>query len=275
MRKNVKSNKIEMIDGNGREMKKTIIVMPVANEENTMGGIIEKILALPYDNLFLYSVFVFYSSDGTRAIIEEYERKTDKVKLIFYKESYGVISCYLEGFRHALKDGAERVIEMDGGGSHLPEEIPRFIEKLDEGYDCVWGSRFVEGGGISHHPLYRRILSSGGTILANVVLGTRLKDMTSGFEGFQRYVLEDLKLDQFLSTGHMYQTEMRYYCRNYRTVEVPIHYVGSESSFRFQVVAEALRILFQLKKAGKTIYRDSGKSATDKQLPGKKKSGKK
>ena len=48
MRKNVKSNKIEMIDGNGREMKKTIIVMPVANEENTMGGIIEKILALPY-----------------------------------------------------------------------------------------------------------------------------------------------------------------------------------------------------------------------------------
>ena len=275
MRKNVKSNKIEMIDGNGREMKKTFIVMTVAYEENTMGVIIEKILALPYDNLYLYPVMDNYSTDGTRAIIEEYERKTDKVKLIFYKESYGVISCYLEGFRHALKDGAERVIEMDGGGSHLPEEIPRFIEKLDEGYDCVWGSRFVEGGGISHHPLYRRILSSGGTILANVVLGTRLKDMTSGFEGFQRYVLEDLKLDQFLSTGHMYQTEMRYYCRNYRTVEVPIHYVGSESSFRFQVVAEALRILFQLKKAGKTIYRDSGKSATDKQLPGKKKSGKK
>ena len=247
-------------------MKKTIIVMPVANEETTMGGIIEKILALPYDNLYLYPVMDNYSTDGTRAIIEKYEKKTDRVKLIFYKESYGVISCYLEGFRHALKDGAERVIEMDGGGSHLPEEIPRFIEKLDEGYDCVWGSRFVEGGGISHHPLYRRILSSGGTILANVVLGTRLKDMTSGFEGFQRYVLEDLKLDRFLSTGHMYQTEMRYYCRNYRTVEVPIHYVGSESSFRFQVVAEALRILFQLKKAGKTIYRDSGKSTTDKQL---------
>ena len=102
-------------------------------------------------------------------------------------------------------------------------------------------------------------MSSGGTILANVVLGTRLKDMTSGFEGFQRYVLEDLKLDRFLSTGHMYQTEMRYYCRNYRTIEVPIHYVGSESSFRFKVVVEALRILFQLKKAGKSIYRDSGK----------------
>ena len=229
--------------------------MPVANEEKTMGGVLDQVLALPYDNLYIYVVMDNYSTDGTRAIVEEYEKKNRKVKLIFYKESYGVISCYLEGFRHALRDGAERVIEMDGGGSHLPEEIPRFIEKLDEGYDCVWGSRFVEGGGISNHPLYRRVLSSGGTILANLVLGTRLKDMTSGFEGFQSYVLENLKLDEFLSKGHMYQTEMRYYCRDYHTIEVPIHYIGSESSLRPKAVLEALKILFCLKKSGKSIQR--------------------
>lgn len=46
-------------------------------------------------------------------------------------------------------------------------------------------------------PLYRRILSQGGTFLANLVLGTRLKDMTSGFEGFQRKVLENMNLDGF------------------------------------------------------------------------------
>ena len=48
----------------------------------------------------------------------------------FYKESYGVISCYLEGFRRALADGAECILEMDGGGSHSPSEIPQFIEKI-------------------------------------------------------------------------------------------------------------------------------------------------
>lgn len=84
--------------------------------------------------------------------------------------------------------------------------------------------------------------------MANFVLGTRLKDMTSGFEGFQRHILEQMNLDQFLSTGHMYQTEMRYYCRNFRTVEVPIHYMGSSSSLKGSSVTEALRILFQLKK---------------------------
>ena len=160
-------------------MKKTIIVMPVANEEATIGVALNEILALGYDNLYIYPVMDIFSKDNTQKIIEEYEEKTDKVKLIFYEESYGVISCYLEGFRQALADGADQIIEMDGGGSHLPSELPQFLEKLEEGYECVWGSRFVKGGGISNHPLYRRILSSGGTVLANVVLGTRLKDMTS------------------------------------------------------------------------------------------------
>lgn len=229
-------------------MKKTIIVMPVANEEATMESLLDDILNLPYDNLYIYPVIDSYSKDRTEEIIREKEKQSQRVKCIFYKESRGVSTCYLEGFRQALHDGAERIIEMDGGGSHLPSEIPQFIEKLDEGYDCVWGSRFIRGGGISGQPLYRRILSSGGTWLANLVLGTRLKDMTSGFEGFQRSVLKNMRLDKFLSRGHMYQTEMRYYCRKYRTIEVPIHYVGSSSSLKNSSVREALQILFKLKK---------------------------
>lgn len=236
-------------------MKKTIIVMPVANEEEHMAEVLEEILALPYENLSIYPVVDNFSKDKTEEIIREYEKKTDRVKCIFYKESRGVISCYLEGFRQALKDGAEFIIEMDGGGSHLPKEVPQFIDNLEKGYDCVWGSRFIAGGDISHHPLYRRILSSGGTILSNLVLGTKLKDMTSGFEGFQREVLEKLDFDAFLSTGHMYQTEMRFYCRKYHTVEVPIHYIGGSSSLKLKSVKEALKILFMLKKNETNVWR--------------------
>ncbi len=236
-------------------MKKTIIVMPVANEEATMGMVLDNILSLPYDNLYIYPVIDSYSKDRTEEIIRDREKVDSRVKCIFYKESKGVITCYLEGFRQALKDGAERIIEMDGGGSHLPSEIPQFIEALDKGYDCVWGSRFIEGGGISEQPLYRRFLSGGGTVLANIVLGTKLKDMTSGFEAFQREVLENMDLDAFMSRGHMYQTEMRYYCRNYNTIEVPIHYVGSSSSLKMSSVTEALSILFKLKKNEKAVFK--------------------
>lgn len=236
-------------------MKKTIIVMPVANEESTMGQILDDILELPYDNLYIYPVVDSYSKDRTEEIIREKEKISDKVKCIFYQESTGVISCYLEGFRQALADGAERILEMDGGGSHLPAEIPQFLKKMEEGYDCVWGSRFMEGGSMKEQPLYRRILSQGGTFLSNFVLGTRLKDMTSGFEGFQREVLESMNLDGFLSTGHMYQTEMRYYCRNLKTIEVPIHYVGTASSLKGSSVTEALKLLFQLKRNETLIWK--------------------
>ncbi|MCR5590888.1 MAG: glycosyltransferase [Lachnospiraceae bacterium] len=235
-------------------MKKIIIVMPVANEEKTMGSVIESILALPYDNLYLYPVIDSYSKDRTEEIIRSYE-STGRVKCIFYKESRGVISCYLEGYRQAIADGADCVLEMDGGGSHQPSEIPQFVEKLEEGYDCVWGSRFTKGGEMSNQPLYRRILSSGGTVLANLVLGTKLKDMTSGFEGFQADVLKRMNLDRFLSTGHMYQTEMRYYCRSLNCVEVPIHYIGGESSLKASSVVEALSILFKLKKHEQYIWK--------------------
>jgi glycosyltransferase involved in cell wall biosynthesis len=235
-------------------MKKTIIVMPVANEQETMKDIIEEVLALPYDNLHLYPVIDYYSKDKTEEIIRSYEN-TGRVKCIFYKESTGVISCYMEGYRQAIRDGAEFVIEMDGGGSHKPSEIPQFIQKLEEGYDCVWGSRFIKGGGLDNDPLYRRILSGGGTFLSNIVLGTTLKDMTSGFEAFKREILEKFDFDAFLSTGHMYQTEMRFYCRNYNTVEVPIHYTAGKSSLKLKSVTEALSILFKLKKNEKNVFR--------------------
>lgn len=77
--------------------------------------------------------------------------------------------------------------------------------------------------------------------------------MTSGFEGFTREVLEKFTFQNFLSTGHMYQTEMRFYCRKYKQIEVPIHYVGGTSSLKWKSVLEALKILFLLKKNEKRV----------------------
>lgn len=228
--------------------RKIIIIMPVANEEDTMSQLLRELLALPFENLYIYPIIDSCSKDDTEKIIREEEAKTHRIKCIFHTESTGVISCYLEGFRRALRDGADFIIEMDGGGSHQPAELSQFIEGLEQGYDCVWGSRFASGGGIRNLSLYRRILSGGGTMLANLVLGTKLKDMTSGYEGFKRHVLENMDLDKFLSKGHIYQTEMRFYCRNYKTKEVPIHYVGGKSSLQLKSVSEALKVLFTLKK---------------------------
>ena len=236
-------------------MKKTIIVMPVANEEKTIGSVLDKLLALNYENLRVFPVMDNYSKDGTLDIVKEYERKTDgKIHLVFHDESYGVVSCYLHGFKKALEADADYVIEMDGGGSHLPSEVPQFIEGLEQGYDCVFGSRFMEMGGVIDDPIYRRFLSKGGTFMGNVVLKTHYIDMTSGFEAFRREVLQNLQLDHFLSKGHIYQTEMRYYCRNLNYKEVPIHYIAGDSSLSIKSVKEAFSVLFQIKENEKNVW---------------------
>lgn len=235
--------------------KKIVIVMPVANEENTMEEVIDIITNLPYDNLYYYPVIDDFSQDDTEIIIRTKAEGNHRIKPIYYEGSTGVISCYIEGFKQALNDGADMIIEMDGGMSHDPRQVPQFIEKLEQGYDCVWGSRFVLGGEVSDTPLYRKILSGGGTLLSNIVLGTKLKDMTSGYEAFQRTVLECMNLDKIMSTGHMYQTEMRYYCRNLNCAEVPIHYRGSSSGLKFRTVVEAVKILFMLKDHEEKIWK--------------------
>lgn len=234
-------------------MSKYSVVMPAANEEKTIMNTIEGIMGYEERPLHLYIVMDDYSKDSTEELIRKAMKIYDRLHLVFYKESKGVATCYLYGFKVALDEGADFIIEMDAGGSHNIEDIPKFLEKLDEGYSCVWGSRFIKGGGVKDLPVYRQFLSRGGTVLSNVVLGTSLKDMTSGFEAFKADVLKKMNLDLFLSRGHMYQTEMRYYCRNEKSVEVPIVYIGSESGLKFKSVTEALDILFRLKEYEKEV----------------------
>ena len=66
-------------------MKKTIVVMPVANEESTMGAVLEEIMNLPYDNLYVYPVIDSFSKDRTEEIIHEMEQKYDRIKMIFHR----------------------------------------------------------------------------------------------------------------------------------------------------------------------------------------------
>ncbi len=229
-------------------MKKVTIIIPVANEESTIANILDRILVLPYPNLLIFPIMDKHSHDATETIVDDYEANTNhRVHKIFYEESTGIASCIFKGYEEALKDNADYIIEMDAGGSHSPEELPKFIELLEQGYDCAWGSRFIAGGMDDNMPWYRLLLSRGGTILANLVLGTKLKDMTSGFEAYQADVLRQFDFSKFLSKGHMYNTEIRYYCRNCKSIEVPIHYVGSSSALKARTVIRALRILFKLK----------------------------
>jgi len=92
------------------------------------------------------------------------------------------------------------------------------------------------------------MLSKGGTILANLLLGTNLTDMTSGFQLFKRETLQKILDKGIKSRGHFFQTEMKAYCRNIKSVEIPIHYKSPSSTVSQKIVFDAIYHLVRLFK---------------------------
>lgn len=240
-------------------MKKVGISMPVANEEATIRQFLDNLLLELSSLDFVFTVYIImdsFSKDNTFKLVQELAQTDERIKLIFFQGSTGVVSCYLHGMKLALEEGCDYIIEMDSGGSHPPAKIKGILFSLDqEGYDVVFMSRFMEEGGIRNFPLYRRIISRGGTILANWWLGSRYKDATSGFEAFRKEVLQRLKLDSFISVGGIYQTEMKYYCYclSVKIKELPFVYVGTTTAFKPKWIWISLKTLFWIKYNRKNV----------------------
>src|SRR5260370_30321221 len=116
---------------------------------------------------------------------------------------------------------------MDADFSHDPSVLPVLRAALEEA-DVVLGSRYVAGGGTLRWPLWRRLLSRGGSAYASLVLGLPMRDLTGGFKGFRRQVLEALlpDLETMQAQGYAFQIEMTYRCarQGFGIAEVPIRF---------------------------------------------------
>ncbi len=226
------------------------IVCPMANESATaatfINAVLEQCQPQEFKSVTFFAILDRASRDGTLELLREVEKVQPQLCAVWSPENRSVVDAYIRGYREALNAGCDWILEIDAGYSHQPSEIPQFFEKMREGYDCVFGSRFCEGGKMEESPLKRRIISRGGSVLTNVVLGTKLKDMTSGFELFSRPVLEEVLDKGIHSRGHFFQTEIKAYCRGRRVVEVPIHYRAASDSVNNMVLKDAFANLWRL-----------------------------
>jgi dolichol-phosphate mannosyltransferase len=185
------------------------------------------------------------SPDGTGRIADDLAAELSYVDVLHRTRKEGLGPAYLAGFRRALGDGAELVLEMDCDFSHNPADVPRLIAAAQDGADLVLGSRYVDGGSIGSWGPVRRLVSAGGSWYARVLLGTHLRDLTGGFKCYRRRVLETIDLDAIRSKGYAFQIETTYRAlrAGFRVVEVPIHFVDREvggSKMSRAIVAEAV-----------------------------------
>jgi dolichol-phosphate mannosyltransferase len=166
------------------------------------------------------------SPDGTGEIADRLAGELDFVSVLHRDRKEGLGPAYIAGFRRALADDAELILELDCDFSHDPADIPRLIAACESGADLALGSRYVPGGGTENWGLTRRIVSWGGSFYARLLLGVGIHDLTGGFKCYRRHVLETIDLDAIGSKGYAFQIEITYRAlrKGFRVVEVPIRF---------------------------------------------------
>jgi dolichol-phosphate mannosyltransferase len=184
------------------------------------------------------------SPDGTGEIADRLAGELQWVDVLHRPRKEGLGRAYLDGFRWALADGAELVLEMDCDFSHDPKDVPRLIATAEDA-DLVLGSRYVAGGGTANWGLLRRAISRWGSLYAQLLLGLGVRDLTGGFKAYRRAVLETIDLDAIESRGYAFQIETTYRTlrAGFRVVEIPIRFTDREvggSKMSHAIVLEAV-----------------------------------
>jgi len=221
------------------------VVVPMANEEEDFSPFISSLCEV-LDKLGCGKVYLIVdkiSIDNTFKLCSEISELDHRFVTVWSPENRNVVDAYLKGYRTALGDGHEIIIEMDAGLSHDPKALPMFLRVLNEGNECAFGSRFINGGSICDSTWKRTFLSKIGTILTNLLLGSKMYDMTSGYQGFHASVVEKFVAYQLLSKAHFYQTELRYLLRKSRYSEIPIHYRAPSPSVSKKAILNSIMVL--------------------------------
>jgi glycosyltransferase involved in cell wall biosynthesis len=165
------------------------VVVPLYNESAVAQELYDRLTkTLTATNLYYELIFIDDGSkDNTLQLIKEIASKDSKVVVVELRRNFGQTPALAAGFDVAR---GQIIISMDGDLQHLPEEIPIFLEKIDEGYDVVSGWRKNRVDNL----VMRKIPSRAANWLASKISGVDIHDFGTTFKAYRREVIEELHL---------------------------------------------------------------------------------
>ena len=230
-------------------MPYAMVVIPTYNESENLAGLVRSILALPAGIDVL--VVDDGSPDGTGDIADQLAAETSRVHVLHRTKKEGIGPAYVAGFQYALRQGVERILQMDADLSHNPQDLPRLLA-ASENADLVLGSRYKGWVRVLDWSVRRLMLSLGASAYVKMILGMPIADPTGGFKCFRRRVLESIDLDHIASKGYSFQIEMNYrsWKKGFQVVEIPIVFterLRGGSKITKNIIYEALYILWRIR----------------------------
>ena len=200
---------------------KLSVIVPVYNEEQTIGAVIERIRAVNLGSIEKEIIVANDgSNDGTKRTIDEGPWRTDPtVRVLHSPINLGKGAAVRLGIQHATGDV---LLTQDADLELDPEEYGTLLAPiLNDGATVVYGSRFLQrNDAIS---IRTRVANRALTVFTNILFGGRLTDMETGYKVFRREVLHDIRLR---SVGFDFEPEVtaKLLLAGYSIVEVPIGY---------------------------------------------------
>lgn len=190
------------------------IIIPFYNEEKSLPILYHKIIDV-LNRLKKTFEIIFIddgSTDNSYKHVTALKQHNKDIKLIKLRSNSGKARALDEGFQLA---NGEIIFTMDADLQDDPEEIPRFLNKIEEGYDLVsgWKKRRFD-------PLEKRLVSKFFNYITSLVSGIKLHDFNCGFKAYKKDVLDEIKVYGDL---HRYIPVLAYW-RGFRVGEIPIQH---------------------------------------------------
>lgn len=164
------------------------IVIPSYNEADnlpsTLAGLYEALTKANIQHELL--VVNDNSSDGTLAVLRGLKYKIPTLTWVNNNPPNGFGLAVRKGLK-AFKGDAVAIVMADG--SDAPEDVVRFYQTLQQGYDCVFGSRFMKGGKVIDYPTHKRLLNRVANHVIRLMMQIKYNDMTNAFKCYRRHVI--------------------------------------------------------------------------------------
>lgn len=212
-------------------MSRPLVVIPTYNERENLADTVARVRTVVPEASVL--VVDDASPDGTGELADGLAASDPHVMVLHRDAKNGLGGAYLEAFDWALERDFDPIVQLDADGSHLPEQLPRLLDRLDgraddaSPVDLVIGSRWVQGGSIENWPRHRELLSKSGSAYARTMLRLDTRDATAGYRAFRASGLRRIRLKDVHTRGYGFQVDMLWHARQagLTIAEVPVTFV--------------------------------------------------
>lgn len=228
---------------------KNLIITPTYNEEKNIESLIKQIFLYSKESDIL--VIDDNSPDGTSKKVQELQKKYKNLYLEVRASKSGLGTAYIFGFKWAINNNYNTVIQMDADLSHDPKEIPELLSDLKKN-ELVIGSRYIQGVSVVNWPIRRLLLSYGANLYSRLITGMPINDGTGGYKAWSIKLLKKIDLDTIKSQGYSFQIEMNFraWILNAKIKECPIIFVDrtiGESKMSRSIMFEAIWVVWRLR----------------------------